>query len=78
MASRYENGHDRPSPDSLTKIAAALSAVLPVTVPEVVAACRESQRRALVARGQSPRLVGHGRLSCPKRSEAAGRKVGRS
>ncbi len=78
MASRYENGHERPSPESLQKIAAALSAVLPVTVPEVVAACRESQRRALVARGQPARVVGHGRLSCPKRSPAAARKAGRS
>lgn len=76
MASRYENGHERPSPDSLTKIAAALSAVLPVTVPEVVAACRESQRRALVARGRAARVVGHGRLSCAHRSRTTGRKVG--
>lgn len=52
MASRYENGHEYPSPASITKIATALAAVAPVTIPEVVAACRESQRRALVARGR--------------------------
>lgn len=76
MVSRYENGHEYPSPASITKIATALAAVAPVTVPEVVAACRESQRRALVARGRAARVVGHGRLSCAHRSRTTGRKVG--
>lgn len=83
MASRYENGHERPSPASLQKIAAALTAAHPaepISVPQVVAACRESQRRAMVARARSARLVGkaHRRLSCPQRTPAAVRKAGRS
>lgn len=76
MASRFENGHTRPSAATMQKITAALSAVLPVSVPEVVAACRESQRRALVARGQMGKA--HRSLSCRQRSGRAVRKAGRS
>lgn len=68
------SGRRLPGPKALARMAA----VLALPAPDVMAACRESQRRALVARERSRRLVGraHRRLSCPKRSTAGGRKGG--
>lgn len=71
------SGRRLPGPKALARMAAALD----LPAPQVMAACRESQRRAMVARGRPARLVvggAHRRLSCPKRSAVVGRKGGRS
>jgi transcriptional regulator with XRE-family HTH domain len=56
IVSRYECGHHRPRGKALQKIAAALTAAHPaepVSVPAVVAAIRESQRRAQASAPQA-------------------------
>lgn len=74
MVLQVEKGRRLPGTSTLAR----WSAKLGLPAPEVMAACRESHRRAMVARGKPARLVGHGRLSCVKRSGSAARKGGRS
>lgn len=62
----FNSGRRLPGPRALSRMAT----VLDLPAVSVMAACRESQRRALVARERSRRLVGkgHRRGSCPQRS----------
>lgn len=70
----FNSGRRLPGPRALSRMAT----VLDLPAVSVMAACRESQRRALVARGRSLALVGksHRRVSCTKPSRAGVRKVG--
>lgn len=71
----FNSGRCLPGPRALSRMAT----VLDLPAVSVMAACRESQRRALVARGRSLALVGKGHRSsaCPKRSAGGVRKGGR-
>lgn len=67
------SGRRLPGPKALARMAA----VLDLPAPQVMAACRESQRRALVVRGKRARVVGkHRRLSCRNLTTTGGRKGG--
>lgn len=73
---QVEAGRRLPGPSTLRRWAARLS--LPSQV--VMAACRESQRRALVARARSARVVvgqGHRGRSCQRSNRTGVRKAGR-
>lgn len=69
-------GRRLPGPKALARMALVLS--LPAL--DVMAACRESQRRALVARARSRRLVGkaHRSGSCAQPTSRTVQKAGRS
>jgi hypothetical protein len=74
---QVEKGRRLPGPTVLAQWAAKLG----LPAPTVMAACRESQRRALVARGRSQRLVvgkAHRLGSCAHVSRRAVRKAGQS